>query len=277
MPDITDETAIFFSDTFIRPSADRIVRSYRRLDKLNEEWDASPGNNDAKFSLLQTNIAEVAQRVSLAYWFVARANLIWDELNLQSLFPNDTSAVIDGAGPAPTGDGRAAITGQDVRRCQNRMDEFQQWLDQGSFDIADLIDVTLTAATFTTATKNLTQTGAFSSYTHNAGDVIYINGGTGVTTGVYSVASKTDNDTIVLSDDIGGTDPSDVTSSSSAVGNDTYLRHMIRMSHDGSKAPTTAWGRTVAVDRADDIKTEYEVTHTAKYNQLLLCSVNGES
>lgn len=74
----------------------------------------------------------------------------------------------------------------------------------------------LTAATFTNATKNLSETNAFTSYTWNSGDTIYISGGTGVTTGLYSIASKTDASNIVLGADIGGTNPSDVTSSSGA-------------------------------------------------------------
>lgn len=83
-------------------------------------------------------------------------------------------------------------------------------------DGLDFFGFGLTAATFTNATKNLNETGAFTGYTWNSGDQIYISGGTGVTTGLYEIASKTDNDNIVLVDDIGGTNPSDVTSSSGA-------------------------------------------------------------
>ncbi len=75
------------------------------------------------------------------------------------------------------------------------------------------IGFNLSAATFTTSTKNLNKTGAFTSYTWQAGDIVYISGGTGVVAGLYEIASKTDNDNIVLVEDIGGTNPSDVTSS----------------------------------------------------------------
>lgn len=272
MPDITDPTALHFSNTAIRPAADRIVRTYRKLDKLNEEWVALGGTNDDKFALLQGKIQQVATYVSSAYWFIAEANLMWDELGLQSLFPNDTSPVIDGA-PA---DGRSAITGQDVRRCQNRMDEFEYWLDNGPFSLTQPISVALTAATFTTATKTLTETGAFTGYTWASGDYIFITGGTGVVAGIYEVASRTNNNTIVLVDDIGGTNPADVTSSVSTAGNDVNLRTFVRMAEQGSKAPTTNWGRIIAVVRAGEIKKEYETTNVNKYNQLVLCSVNGD-
>jgi len=66
---------------------------------------------------------------------------------------------------------------------------------------------------FTTSTKNLNKTAAFTSYVWVAGDLIYINAGTGVTVGLYEIASKTDSDNIVLATDIGGTDPTDVDSS----------------------------------------------------------------
>jgi len=80
-------------------------------------------------------------------------------------------------------------------------------------DGRDAIGFGLSSATFTNSTKTLTSTGAFSSYTFSAGDEIYISGGTGVTAGLYEIASKTSSDAIVLVDDIGGTNPSDVTSS----------------------------------------------------------------
>lgn len=70
--------------------------------------------------------------------------------------------------------------------------------------------LSITGGSFTTATKTLTKAGAFASYTHQVGDKINVTGGTGVTPGYYAVASKTDSDSIVLADDIGGTNPADV-------------------------------------------------------------------
>jgi len=157
------------------------------------------------------------------------------------------------------------------------LEEFQWWLDRGSFYVDQLVNLDLTAALFTTATKTLTSVGAFSSYTHSTNDVINITGGTGVTTGLYTIDSKTDNNSIVLVDDIGGTNPADVTSSSSALGNDVNLRHFVRMSQEGSKVPTTNWGRIVAKDRAGDIKTEYETESPTKFDHVNLCAVNGDA
>lgn len=62
---------------------------------------------------------------------------------------------------------------------------------------------TLTGVTYTDASKTLTKTGAFAGYTYAVGDTILVNGGTGVTKGRYRIASKTNDDTIVLHDDIG--------------------------------------------------------------------------
>jgi len=68
------------------------------------------------------------------------------------------------------------------------------------------IEVTLTGATWTTATKTLTETGAFANYSHTAGDVIVITAGTGATLGQYRVASRVDADSITLSESLAGSD-----------------------------------------------------------------------
>lgn len=83
-------------------------------------------------------------------------------------------------------------------------------------DGLDFFGFALSAATFTTSTKNLNETAAFAGYSFTSGDEIYISGGTGVTPGLYEIASRTDDDNIVLVADIGGTDPADVTSSDGA-------------------------------------------------------------
>lgn len=92
------------------------------------------------------------------------------------------------------------------------------WVDfsQGSDsnDGLDGLGFNLSSATFTAATKTLTKTNAFSSYTPRTGDQIYIKGGTAVTTGLYTVVSKTDGSNIVLSADIttNASNPTDVSS-----------------------------------------------------------------
>ena len=55
-----------------------------------------------------------------------------------------------------------------------------------------------TAATWTAATRTLTKTGAFASYTHRSGDMIYIASGTGHTAGWYTISSKSSSDAVVL-------------------------------------------------------------------------------
>lgn len=55
-----------------------------------------------------------------------------------------------------------------------------------------------TTATWTAATSTLTDTGDFTDYTFLAGDEITILDGTGATTGVYKIASRTSANAIVL-------------------------------------------------------------------------------
>ncbi len=63
--------------------------------------------------------------------------------------------------------------------------------------------VTVTGATYTNGTKTLSLTGGFTNYTHVTGAMALISAGTGVTTGLYEIASKTSNDAIVLTSALG--------------------------------------------------------------------------
>jgi hypothetical protein len=66
-------------------------------------------------------------------------------------------------------------------------------------------DIAVTAGEWIESSKTLKETGTFEDYTFVDGDVIEITGGTNATTGTYSVASRTDDDNIVLSTSIGAT------------------------------------------------------------------------
>ena len=59
-----------------------------------------------------------------------------------------------------------------------------------------------TTATWTAASKTLTQASGFTNYTFLAGDQIQIIDGTGATTGFYTVASRTSANAIVLTSEI---------------------------------------------------------------------------
>lgn len=50
---------------------------------------------------------------------------------------------------------------------------------------------------------SVTKTGAFTNYTYRAGDMWHVTSGTGATVGDYPIASRTNNDTIVLSTSAG--------------------------------------------------------------------------
>jgi len=84
--------------------------------------------------------------------------------------------------------------------------------------------ITCTAATFTIGTLNLNETAAFASYTFVSGDEIYVTGGTAVNAGYYTIASKTDDDNIVLTADItsDASSPTDVTAATAPYGDLEY-------------------------------------------------------
>ena len=63
--------------------------------------------------------------------------------------------------------------------------------------------ISIANGTWTHATKTLTKTAGFASYTFAKSDIIEITGGTGATTGLYNIASRTSDDAIVLSTSIG--------------------------------------------------------------------------
>ena len=72
------------------------------------------------------------------------------------------------------------------------------WLQKGSDAVIRAAAVAISSATWNNTAKTLAKTGSFVGYTWREGDIINVTGGTGWTTGFYRVASKTDNDTIVL-------------------------------------------------------------------------------
>lgn len=87
-----------------------------------------------------------------------------------------------------------------------------------SNDGKDAIGFNLSGATYddtgnAEGERHLSSTGAFSSYTFNAGDLIALTGGAGITTGLYEIASKVDDDAILLVNSAGSDSSGDVTSS----------------------------------------------------------------
>ena len=80
-----------------------------------------------------------------------------------------------------------------------------RWLEGRPIVLRSRASITLTAATWTETTPalTLTEVGAFADYTFTPGDTVVITGGTGATEGVYNVASRTDDDSIVLEETIG--------------------------------------------------------------------------
>ena len=92
-----------------------------------------------------------------------------------------------------------------------------------SSDGRDPIGAALTTAAWDDTAKTLTQSGAFSAYTHAAGHVIYVASSTSslLTAGLFVVASKTDSNVIVLA--LLDEDPANPLAGTWGGGNDTNV------------------------------------------------------
>lgn len=64
--------------------------------------------------------------------------------------------------------------------------------------------ISFTGANWTNGTKTITKVGAFTNYIFKTGDQVTLSAGTGVTTGVYAIASRVSDDAITLSTDCNG-------------------------------------------------------------------------
>jgi hypothetical protein len=86
-----------------------------------------------------------------------------------------------------------------------------QGLKEVETDISLLsLEVDFSSGAWTVATKTLTKVGEFASYTFASGDMIRVTAGTDTTVGWYAIASKTDNDSIVLVKSISTSDQTDI-------------------------------------------------------------------
>ncbi len=128
------------------------------------------------------------------------------------------------------------------------------WDTAGNTFVVNNFDIAVTIAsggTFTESSKNLNKTAAFASYTWASGDRIYITGGTAVVAGSYEVASKTDDDNIVLVLDItsDASDPTDVTAEDATT---LYLGDNMQFSVYDDTIYCTNTDKVVAEDDAID-------------------------
>jgi len=78
-----------------------------------------------------------------------------------------------------------------------------QWAEGREAVLRPRASLSITGATWTEATKTLTKTGGFASYSFLSQDKLKVTSGTGATPGTYVVASRTDDDSIVLETSIG--------------------------------------------------------------------------
>jgi hypothetical protein len=91
----------------------------------------------------------------------------------------------------------------------------------------DLLPVTFTNGNWTAATKTVTSTGSFSSYTWSEGDYVYIRlAGANIRWGYYEIESKTDSNNIVLTESIADDDQTAIVTSGWPT-NINYRMHII--------------------------------------------------
>lgn len=130
---ITDPAAIKYANEQFRPAADKIARCKYRSEELSAAWAALQGTNDDRFAQLQLQIQRVANLVTNTWRFVFWADRLWQSGSLHLLFPNDPLEELhdnaDATGPDPN---RPTVTGEDLRRLKNRMEEFANWLARGT-------------------------------------------------------------------------------------------------------------------------------------------------
>lgn len=69
----------------------------------------------------------------------------------------------------------------------------------------------IAAGAWVAATKTLTKTAAFASYTWQRGDQLYVSGGTGVTAGWYEIGARTSDNAIIMLDSIATANAADIT------------------------------------------------------------------
>lgn len=130
---ITDQAAVKFSNEQFRVIADRLARCYYLGKQLSQHWAALAGTNDEKYAILRDEIVVVSNLAIRTFKLCWWADRIWQSGTLVSLFPNDAAEILfdnqSGSGPDTT---RGEVTGQDLRRLKNCMEQFSNWMSRGT-------------------------------------------------------------------------------------------------------------------------------------------------
>lgn len=90
--------------------------------------------------------------------------------------------------------------------------------------IEPITDITISAASWASATGYLTEVGAFADYIWRSGDVVTISDGTGVTLGQYAIASRVSDDAIELTGTLAEADVSDDSIAGTIVTGRIYIK-----------------------------------------------------
>jgi len=101
--------------------------------------------------------------------------------------------------------------------------DFRGMISESEVAVCEQTDLAITSGSWTTATKTLTKTAAFASYTWVSGDMIYVTGGTDVTPDYYTVASRTSDNAIVLTSEITTTSVDQTNVTASYIGTVEYV------------------------------------------------------
>ena len=166
MAEITDATAIRFSNQRIRVGADRLARSYYDCQRVKQRWDSIAGDSQAKIDLMEGDIRSCANRLMEAYGFSYDTEKIWFVLGSTSMIPNTADPIVDSS----PSDGRPAVTGTDAVRIIDRVVQFQNWLlsSTGSFtdsarDSTSYINTVYAATSEANVTMSVADAGNFIS------------------------------------------------------------------------------------------------------------------
>lgn len=140
MADITDPTAIRFSNQSLRVIADKLARAYYACQAVADRWTSLGGGQPA-IDIMESDIRAAADRLVELYGECYNIEKVWFVLGGLSLIPNNAlDDIIDGS----PNDGRPAVTGEDAVRIVDRVVQIQNWLLSATGSFTDVARDTIT-------------------------------------------------------------------------------------------------------------------------------------
>ena len=134
MADITDATAIAYSNNSLRVGADLLAQSYNLCDATKAQWDGLGGGQSAlDVASMQTSIRTSSARLMKTLNLAFERYRLWFAAGVNSLITNSADdAIVDGS----PSDGRPAINGDDGHNIATQLRVLQGWLFNGTFSFS---------------------------------------------------------------------------------------------------------------------------------------------